>query len=127
MTALFGDSRSFSESAAPSGSAARMSYSVTFRTAPAPPAAGQDNSAHATVLDSSGKAVSDAQVRVIALMPAMPSMGMPEMRHSTDLSWRGSEYTGQLSVGMPGSWNVVVEARRGSQLLATYRTRFDAH
>jgi len=127
MTALFGDSRSFSESAAPSGSAARMSYSVTFRTAPAPPAAGQDNSAHVTVLDSSGKAVSDAQVRVIALMPAMPSMGMPEMRHSTDLSWRGSEYTGQLSVGMPGSWNVVVEARRGSQLLATYRTRFDAH
>lgn len=127
MTALFGDSRSFSESPARSGSSARMSYSVTFRTSPEPPAAGPDNSAHVTVLDSSGKPVSDAQVRVIALMPAMPSMGMPEMRHSTDLSWSGSEYAGPLSVGMPGSWNVVVEARRGNQLLATYRTRFDAH
>lgn len=127
MTGLFGDSRSFSESPAPSGSAARIAYSVTFRTYPEPPAAGKANSAHVTVLDSSGKPVSDAQVRVTVVMPAMPSMGMPEMRHSTDLPWRGSEYLGPMNVGMPGSWNVVVEARRGNQLLATYRNRFDAH
>jgi RND family efflux transporter MFP subunit len=126
MTALFGDSRSFSESPAPSGPAAQDSYSVTFRTDPEPPAAGEDNSAQVTVLDSSGTPVNDARVRVTVVMPAMPSMGMPEMRHSADLPWRGSEYAGPMNVGMPGSWNVVVEARRGNQLLATYRTRFDA-
>ena len=77
-------------------------------------------------MDSSGNAVTDAQVRVTNVMPAMPSMGMPEMRGSTDLQWNGSAYAGTMTVGMAGSWNVVVEARRGNEVLATYRTRFDS-
>ena len=60
------------------------------------------------------------------IMPAMPAMGMPEMRSATDLQWDGSGYSGKGLVGMAGSWNVLVEARRGSQPLASYRTRFDA-
>jgi multidrug efflux pump subunit AcrA (membrane-fusion protein) len=127
VTALYGDSKSFNLPAAYSASADAGSYSFTFRTSPQPPAPGRDNSAHVTVLDSSGKPVTDAEVRVTAVMPAMPSMGMPEMRDSADLQWVGSEYTGPLKVGMAGPWNVVVEARRNDQLLATYRTRFDVH
>jgi hypothetical protein len=60
------------------------------------------------------------------VMPAMPAMSMPEMRNSVDLQWNGSEYTGRIVVATAGSWNVVVEARRGNEVLATHRTRFDA-
>jgi len=126
ITTLYGDSKSFNERlpvAPPPGSA----FSFTFRTSPEPPAPGTDNRAHVTVLDSAGKPVSDAEVRITAVMPAMPSMGMPEMRDTADLHWDGSEYMGQLKVGMAGPWNVIVEARRNDQLLATYRTRFDVH
>jgi multidrug efflux pump subunit AcrA (membrane-fusion protein) len=126
ITTLYGDSKSFNERlpvAPPPGGA----FSFTFRTSPEPPAPGIDNRAHVTVLDSAGKPVSDAEVRITAVMPAMPSMGMPEMRDTADLHWDGSEYMGQLKVGMAGPWNVIVEARRNDQLLATYRTRFDVH
>ena len=70
--------------------------------------------------------ITDAQVQMTIVMPAMPSMGMPEMRNSAELQWNGSEYVGPITVGMAGPWNVVVEARRGNQVLATYQTRFDA-
>lgn len=125
VTALYGDAESFNQSAGLAEPAAGATYSFTFRTSPEPPAPGKDNSAHVTVLDSSGKPVRDAEVRVTAVMPAMPSMGMPEMRDTADLRWVGSEYTGPLKVSMAGPWNVLVEARRNDQLIATYRTRFD--
>jgi multidrug efflux pump subunit AcrA (membrane-fusion protein) len=124
ITTLYGDSKSFN---LPAASVSGGTYSFTFRTSPEPPAPGSDNRAHVTVLDSAGKPVSDAEVRVTAVMPAMPSMGMPEMRDTADLQWDGSEYMGSLKVGMAGPWNVVVEARRNDQLLATYQTRFDVH
>jgi len=60
------------------------------------------------------------------VMPAMPSMGMGEMRSSVDFMWNGSEYVGKGMVGMAGPWNVTVEARRNGQVLGTYRSRFDA-
>ena len=37
---------------------------------------------HVSVLDADGKAIPDAEVTVTLVMPAMPSMGMPEMRNS---------------------------------------------
>jgi len=60
------------------------------------------------------------------VMPAMPAMGMGEMRSSVPLAWKGSEYTGSGPVAMAGPWTVSVEARRGGELLGVYRTRFDA-
>ena len=115
LTGLFGGSTSFNERA-PSPAAA---YRFDVRIEP-------DHSVRASLVDSSGNAVTDAQVRVTNVMPAMPSMGMPEMRSATDLRWNGSEYLGTVTPAMAGSWNVVVEARRGNEVLATYRTRFDS-
>jgi hypothetical protein len=59
-------------------------------------------------------------------MPAMPAMGMPEMRSSFKLAWNGSEYMGGGTIPTAGTWNVTVEARRGGQLLGVYRSRLDA-
>jgi RND family efflux transporter MFP subunit len=122
MTGLFGGSASFSEP----GATQAATHRITFRIEPDPPRGAQDNAVHVTVQTADGTPVRDAQVRITIIMPAMPSMGMPEMRNGVDLPWNGSEYTGPITVGMAGPWNVVVEARRGAEVLATYRTRFDA-
>jgi len=101
-------------------------YKLTFRITPDPPLKGRDNNVKVTVVDTSGTGIGDAQVRVSLTMPAMPAMGMPEMHDATDLRWTGSEYDGFVRVAMAGTWNVVVEARRGSHLLAKYATRLNA-
>ena len=79
-----------------------------------------------TLLDASGNRVSDAQVRVSLVMPAMPSMGMPEMTNASSLSWTGSQYTGTANMAMSGHWNVIVEAHRGNQFLAKYSSFLEA-
>jgi hypothetical protein len=53
-------------------------------------------------------------------------MGMPEMRNSFEVPFMGGMYMGEGNVAMAGSWNVMVEARRGDQVIATYRTRLSA-
>jgi Cu(I)/Ag(I) efflux system membrane fusion protein len=123
MTGLFGGSRSFSEPTAP-GTAG--GYRMTLRMEPDPPAGAQENTVHVSIVDPSNMPVTDAQVRMTIVMPAMPSMGMPEMRSGAELRWNGSEYVGPIGVSMAGPWNVVIEARRGNEVLATYRSRFDA-
>jgi hypothetical protein len=122
LTGLFGGSKSFSETAPP----ASAGYRTTFRIDPDPPAGGKVNTVHVSVVDSSGKPVSDAQVRLSLVMPAMPSMGMPEMRSNAELKWNGNEYAGPIPVSMAGPWSVVVEARRGSQPLTVYKTNLNA-
>jgi hypothetical protein len=78
------------------------------------------------VLDASGKPVTDAQVKVALIMPAMPAMGMGEMRSETSLVWKGSEYVGTIKVPMAGSWNVEVNASRSGQLVGSYHARLNA-
>jgi RND family efflux transporter MFP subunit len=120
ITGMFGGSKAFTtETPGPK-------YTVSFKAAQSPPKAGTDNTFQATVTDPDGKPVNDAQVQATLVMPAMPSMGMAEMRSSFNLAWNGSEYAGPGTVAMAGGWNVVVEARRGGQLLGVYRGRFDA-
>ena len=123
LTGLFGGSTSFSAPAQANDNAA---FRIRFRIEPDPPLGARDSSVRVTLQDAAGNPVPDAQVRMTIIMPAMPSMGMPEMRNSVELPWNGSEYAGPITVGMAGPWNVVIEARRGNQVLATYRTRFDA-
>jgi len=120
MTGLFGGSKAFGTEASPSD------YTVTFRADPSPPKGGTDGTFHVTVTGPDGKPVNDAQIQMTLVMPAMPAMGMGEMRSSITLTWNGTEYTGTGPVPMAGSWNITVEARRGGQLLAVYRSRFDA-
>jgi RND family efflux transporter MFP subunit len=125
ITGMFGGSKAFGTDAG-SGAAAGPKYTVTLRQEPSPPKGGSNGMFHVMVTDPDGKPVSDAQVQVMLVMPAMPSMGMGEMRSAVNLTWNGSEYAGTGPIAMAGSWNVTVEARRGGQLLGVYRTRFNA-
>ncbi len=124
ITGMFGGSKAFGTEAPPAAPEAK--YTVALRSEPSPPKGGSEGTFHVTVTGPDGKPVSDAQVQVTLVMPAMPAMGMGEMRSSVRLAWNGSEYTGSGPVAMAGPWNVTVEARRGGDLLGVYRARFDA-
>jgi len=122
MTGLFGGSKQF-ESGQEAGSGA---IQFGFRADPAIPKGGSNTTVHVTMLDASGKSISDADVKVVLVMPAMPAMNMPETRSPIDLAWNGSDYTGAAKVPSSGSWNVEIEARRNGQLLGTHRSRLAA-
>ena len=125
MTGLFGGSKAFERDDKPAAAqASAPQVKITFRTTPSPPKGAAENAFHVIVTDAAGKPVSDAQVKVIFLMPAMPGMG--EMRSSADLAWNGREYAGKGGIPMAGPYNVVVEVSRGGQPLASYRTRVNA-
>ncbi len=124
MTGLFGGSKAFNTDAAPT--TPQSNYSITVRSEPSPPKGASEGTFHVTVTGPDDKPVIDAQVKATLVMPAMPAMGMGEMRSSVDLAWNGSEYVGSETIAMAGPWSLTVEARRGSQLLAVHRSRLDA-
>lgn len=129
MTGMFGGSKEFDHGQADEGQAQRPAASqikLTFRSAPETPRGNSDATLHVTVLDASGKPVTDAQVKVTLIMPAMPAMGMGEMRATTDLTWKGSDYVGTIKVPTAGSWNVEVNASRSGHLLGSYHARLNA-
>jgi hypothetical protein len=95
-------------------------YKISVDVSPQP-AAGKETNFLVTISDTDGQPVRDAQVRLTLVMPAMPAMGMPEMRTSLDLQGNVTGYTGSAKLSMAGSWNLLAEARRGSQILATSR------
>lgn len=123
ITGMFGGSKAFgAETSAETG----PGYTIALRQEPAVPRGAAEGEFHVSVTDPEGKPVSDAQVQLALVMPAMPAMGMPEMRSAVNLTWNGSEYIGSGTIAMAGPWNITVEARRGGQVLAVYRSRFDA-
>src|SRR5436190_9283811 len=125
ITGMFGGSKAYGgETTSPQ--AAASNYTVTLQSEPAIPKGGSEGTFHVRITGPDGKPVSDAQVQMTLIMPAMPSMGMGEIRSMIDLAWNGSEYAGKGTVAMAGPWNITVEARRGGQVLAVYRTRLDA-
>src|SRR5512135_3678188 len=67
-----------------------------------PPVQG-DNNIVISIKDGSGKAVTDAKVRVDYSMPAMP--GMPAMNYKADAALKGSSYQAKMNLSMAGSWN----------------------
>ena len=99
---------------------------MTFRSDPETLRGNSDATLHVTVLDASGKPVTDVQVKVTLIMPAMPAMGMGEMRAASDLTWKGSDYVGTIKVPTAGSWNVEVNASRNGLLLGSYHARLNA-
>lgn len=111
---------------APAAPAAGGAHTMNFRVEPDPPAGGKDNTVHVTVMDSTGKPVTDAEVHMTITMPAMPEMKMPEMKNAADLKWNGSDYSGPIQISMAGGWNVVVEAKRGNEVLATHKSSITA-
>jgi membrane fusion protein, copper/silver efflux system len=129
MTGMFGGSKEFDHGQADQAQAqapAVPQIKFTFRSDPETPRGNSDATLHVTVLDASGKSVTDAQVKVTLIMPAMPAMGMGEMRAASDLTWKGSDYAGTIKVPTAGSWNVEVNASRSGQLLGSYHARLNA-
>ena len=111
---------------APAASAPSGSHTMTFKVEPDPPAGGRDNTIHVTLQDASGKPVSDADVHMTITMPAVPDVKMPEMKNATDLKWNGTDYSGPIQISMAGGWDVVVEAKKGNEVLATHTTKINA-
>jgi Cu(I)/Ag(I) efflux system membrane fusion protein len=130
MTGLFGGSKEYKNNEKPgpptSPSSAQPTAKISFTVEPNPAKGAADNTFHVSLVDVNGKAIPDAQVTVTLVMPAMPSMSMPEMRNSFQLPFVQGMYMGKGNVGMAGSWNVSVEAKRSGQVIATYRTRMNA-
>jgi RND family efflux transporter MFP subunit len=123
MSGMFGGSKEFNQQTAPPESA---QFKVSFRSDPVTPQGGSEAALHVSVQDAAGKPVTDAQVRVNLFMPAMPAMGMGEMRAAANLAASGSEYVGPIKVPMSGTWTVTVEVNRGGQLLTSYRSSLNA-
>jgi RND family efflux transporter MFP subunit len=134
MTGMFGGSKEFDHAQADHGQAGQgrsqapavPQIKFTFRSDPQTPRGNSDAALHVTVLDASGKPVTDVQVKVTLIMPAMPAMGMGEMRAVSDLTWKGPDYVGTIKVPTAGSWNVEVNASRSGQLLGSYHARLNA-
>jgi multidrug efflux pump subunit AcrA (membrane-fusion protein) len=124
MSGMFGGSKEFEDSGSKGTGkqSASPAPKVTFRCEPASPKAGDEASLHVGVADSQGRPVSDAQAKVTFFMPAMPAMGMGEMRESSTLTWTGSEYSGTIKAPMSGTWTATVEVSRDGKLLTSYRT-----
>jgi len=99
--------------------AATTNVDITFRTAPDPPQAGE-NQFEAVVKDASGKPIDGADVSVQFFMPAMPTMNMPAMRSETKLTPAGGGvYRGSGQVLMAGRWDATVTVMRGGQRLGS--------
>ena len=132
-TSSFGGSRSFDKPESPGGSAQAKADAakskpptVDLRTDPAPPKGASENSFFVSVTGADGKPITDAQVSVTLIMPAMPAMSMPEMRNTYELKWDGRQYSGRGNIAMAGSWNVIVEVTRNGERIATHRARLTA-
>jgi membrane fusion protein, copper/silver efflux system len=134
MSGLYGGSREFasgqqaalSSTANPSANASQAK--IVFHANPESLKAGEDAQFQVSLTDGNAKPIADAKVTLSLVMPAMPSMGMPEMKSTFDLPWTaGSQmYAGKGQAPMAGSWNVLIEARRNGAVIATFHTHLSA-
>ncbi len=143
MSGLYGGSKEFSAEspaqAAPGASTghatgpatgtAEAAAKIELHVDPNPMKSGEDNSFQVTLTGGDGKPITDATVSMALVMPAMPSMSMPEMKSTIALPWAPDRkaYIGKGQPGMAGTWNVQVEARRNGAVIATFRTRQSAN
>jgi Cu(I)/Ag(I) efflux system membrane fusion protein/cobalt-zinc-cadmium efflux system membrane fusion protein len=91
---------------------------VNLATEPSPPSRGK-NKLRVTLRDTTGKAISGGQVKVIFYMAAMPSMGMAAMKAEANLADQGDgAYEGNIDLQSGGTWQVTITAARDGQTLA---------
>jgi RND family efflux transporter MFP subunit len=133
VSGLYGGSKEFAaaQQAAPAStksSAEDNAVKIDLHAEPTPLKAGEDNQFRVTLTDAAGKPIADARVTVTLIMPAMPSMGMPEMKSSIDLAWKAgsNRYEGKGQAPMAGTWTVLAEARKNSNVIASMRTHLSA-
>ena len=75
-----------------------------------------ENQFEVMVKGADGKPVTDADVSVLFVMPAMPAMKMAEMRNEVKLKPSGpGMYMGSGKVMMVGTWNVTVSVKQGGK------------
>jgi Cu(I)/Ag(I) efflux system membrane fusion protein/cobalt-zinc-cadmium efflux system membrane fusion protein len=133
MTGLFGGSKEYGSQKQNGAARAEQgpvsaNVKITFAVEPDPPKGAAENTFRVTVVDANGRPVEGAQVKVTLVMPAMPSMSMPEMRSSFELPWIAGQnlYRGRGTISTPGPWNVTVEVSKDGKLIGSYRTRVSA-
>lgn len=133
MSGLYGGSKEFAATQQTPASSTNKSteasaVKIDFHADPKPLKVGEDNHFHVTLTDADGKPISDARVTVTLIMPAMPSMGMPEMKSSSELAWKAESkrYEGNGQAPMAGTWTVLIEARKNNSVIASLRTHLSA-
>jgi Cu(I)/Ag(I) efflux system membrane fusion protein len=132
MSGLYGGSKEFAaaqEAVAPSvGSLQGATARLEVQADPDPMRAGEDSIFHVKLTSPDGKPVSDASITLTFVMPAMPSMSMPEMKSTISLPWSADHamYVGKGQPGMAGTWNIIVEARKNGGVIATLHTHMSA-
>jgi len=100
---------------APSGPQATLDFS----TEPSPPRRGA-NTYRVRLTDAGGSPITGAEVSVVFFMPAMPAMGMAELRVERRLNETGNgNYQGTGALESGGTWQVTITARRGGQVIAS--------
>jgi Cu(I)/Ag(I) efflux system membrane fusion protein/cobalt-zinc-cadmium efflux system membrane fusion protein len=105
---------------------ATMQVSAELTTSPSPPHKGS-NAVQVKLTSAAGKPITGAKVNVVFYMPAMPEMGMAEMKNLVQLTDQGSgSYSSQLELGSGGTWQVTVTAEQGGKLILTKRLNLSA-
>lgn len=136
VSGLYGGSKEFGGKAQGQGPAAASpgkdsgasAARMEFHADTDPLKAGDDNPFHVNLTDASGKPIADAHVTVTLIMPAMPSMNMPEMKNSFELPWMAARqmYVGKGQPPMAGTWTVLVEATENGSAIASTHTHLSA-
>jgi hypothetical protein len=101
-------------------------YKITLHTEPNPAKGSQENTFHVSVADANGKPVSDAKVKLTLDMPAMPEMGMAEMKVTPTVAWTGSDYSGKANIPSAGMWNVTLQVLQQDRVVASKKTQLAA-
>jgi hypothetical protein len=104
----------------------KQEYKISLRTDPSPAKGSAQNTFHVSVADSAGKSISDATVKIALVMPAMPEMGMAEMKVAPTVAWNGSDYSGKANIPSAGQWNVTIQVLKQDRAIATENTKLMA-
>jgi Cu(I)/Ag(I) efflux system membrane fusion protein len=136
MSGMYGGSKEFAGGAPPQSGPSTASGKgdaapaarIEAHATPDPLKVGEDGQFIARLTGADGKPLVGAEVKATLTMPAMPSMGMPEMRSSFDLKWDAGKqlYIGKGQAGMAGTWNLAVVASKDGKAIATFRTHLRA-
>lgn len=105
---------------------AKQEYKISFRTDPNPAKGSVQNTFHVSIADAAGKSISDATVKIALVMPAMPEMGMAEMKVVPTVAWNGSDYSGKANIPSAGPWNVTVQVLKQDRVIASENTKLMA-
>lgn len=128
MTGLYGGSKEFTAGQQAQPPTAPAATQIELHPDTDPLKAGANNPFHVKLTDAAGKPIPEAQVTLTFVMPAMPSMNMPEMKAAFPLPWVASQqmYMGNAQPPMAGSWNVSIEARKNGAVIASTHTHLNA-